>query len=266
MKADVKGIGINYELSGKQREPTLMLSHPLGSNLGIWEPQISAFREHFRVLRYDTRGHGGSDVPGEPYTLDELGQDAVGLLDYLGLGAVHWIGLSMGGMIGLWLAINQPDRLLSLALCDTTAVIAQEAQRTWQERIDTAYTKGMRALVDSTLEGWLTPSSLSQNSLQTKYIRKQFEATPVTGYVGCSKAIRELDLWDQLVNIKIPTLVIVGEDDPRTPVSASRGMQERIPDADMVILPNAFHLSNVEQHRAFNYALTGFVKLQSSTS
>ncbi len=238
----------------------MALSHSLGSSLAMWDPQMEPLEPHYQVLRYDTRGHGGSDAPAEAYTLDQLGEDAVGLLDALRIGVVHWVGLSMGGMIGQCLALNHADRLKSLALCDTAAIIPWEAQPVWQERIDTARSRGMQALVQSTLERWFTPAYLSQESQGVALIRKHFLATPVTGYIGCSEAIRGLNYLERLSQVKIPTLIIVGEGDPGTPVAASEAMHERIPGSRLVILRSAAHLSNVEQPGAFNAALMRFLE------
>jgi 3-oxoadipate enol-lactonase len=260
MKIKANGIHMNYQLSGKDGAPVVVLSHSLGSSLAMWDPQIKCLEPHYRVLRYDTRGHGGSDAPKGAYTLDQLGDDAIGLLDSLGIDVVHCVGLSMGGMIGQCLALNHTDRLRSLALCDTAAIIPEDAQPVWQERMDTARDKGMQALVRETLERWFTLPYLSQNSYGVELIRNQFLATPVAGYIGCSEAIRGLNYLERLSEIKIPTLIMVGEDDPGTPVAASEAMHERIPGSRLVVIPSAAHLSNIEQKEAFNSALTGFLK------
>lgn len=260
MQVAANGIQIEYELSGREDGPVVMLSHSLGSSLAMWNPQMAALEPHYRVLRYDTRGHGGSDAPEGAYTLDMLGDDAVGLLDKLRIGVVHWVGLSMGGMIGQRLALNYPDRLLSLALCDTAAIMPKEAQPIWRERIDVARQKGMQALTQSTLERWFTPPYLGQNPPAVELIRKHFLTTPVTGYIGCSEAIRGLNDLERLSEITTPTLIIVGEEDPGTPVAASEAMHERIQDSRLVVLPSAAHLSNVEQPDAFNSALIEFLK------
>lgn len=258
-QVEVNAIRVNYELSGKADGPVVVLSHSLGSSLVMWEPQLKPLEARFRVLRYDVRGHGQSEAAAGPYTLEQLVEDAVDLLDHLGINSVHWVGLSMGGMIGLYLSLNYPERLQSLALCDTTAIIPKDAQPLWQDRIDAARSKGLGALVNTTMERWFTPSYLAQNHHQVEPIRRQFLATPVTGYIGCSEAIRQLNLLDRLPEIKTPTLIMVGEDDPGTPVSASRAMQERIGGSRLVVLPDAAHFSNVEQADAFNDALIGFL-------
>jgi 3-oxoadipate enol-lactonase len=260
MRIKANGIQMNYELSGREDASMVVLSHSLGSSLTMWNPQMDSLEPHFQVLRYDIRGHGRSDVTSGAYTLELLGQDAIGLLDALNIEKVHFVGLSMGGMIGQCLALNYPHRLKSLALCDTAAVISADAQPIWQERINAAREKGMESSVDQTMERWFTPSSLSLNSSKVAAIRKEFLATPVEGYIGCSEAIRKLNYLDRLSMIKVSTLIIVGEDDPGTPVAASEAMHKRIRNSRLVVLPSARHLSNVEQPEAFNAALIKFLK------
>ena len=260
MKIKVNGIQINYELSGNEGAGIVVLSHPLGCCLDIWDPQLHALEPHYRVLRYDTRGHGSTDAPSGAYNFNMLGCDAIGLLDALGIDMVHWVGLSMGGMIGQCLALNHPDRLHSLALCDTAAFIAEEAQPVWQERINVAREKGMEALVEPTLARWFTQPYLSKNPPAVNLIRKQFLATPVAGYVGCCEAIRSLNYLERLVEIEKPALIMVGEDDPGTPVAASEAMHKLIPGSRLVVLSSAAHVSNVEQADAFNDALIEFLE------
>jgi 3-oxoadipate enol-lactonase len=192
--------------------------------------------------------------------LDLLAGDVIKLLDALQIDRVHFVGLSLGGMIGQRLALKDPHRLMSLALCDTAAIVPAEAQPLWQERMDKARKEGMKALLDQTMERWFTPSFLKQNSKMLALIREQLLATPVSGYIGCAEAIRRLNYLERLSKIKMPTLIVVGEDDPGTPVSASEAMQERISNSKLVILPSARHLSNVEQAEAFNAALLKFLR------
>jgi 3-oxoadipate enol-lactonase len=260
MRIKVNSIQMNYELSGRKDAPMVVLSHSLGSSLVMWNPQMEALEAHFKVLRYDIRGHGGSETPAGAYTLEILGDDAIGLLNALGIDRVHWVGLSMGGMIGQCIALNHADCLRSLTLCDTAAIIPEEAQPIRQERINTAHHKGMQALVDQTLERWFTPSFLSLNPPILEFIRKQFLATPVEGYSGCMEAIRKLNYLNRLAEINIPTLIMVGEDDPGTPVAASEAMHKRIPNSKMIVIRSARHLSNVEQSEIFNATLSQFLK------
>jgi 3-oxoadipate enol-lactonase len=260
MKVKANGIEMNYELVGNEGAQVVMLSHSLGAGLAMWEPQMESLKAHFRVLRYDTRGHGGTEAPSGAYTLEQLGDDAIGLLDVLGIDVVHWVGLSMGGMIGQCLALNDPNRLHCLVLSDTTSMVPKEAQPVWQERIDTANDKGMKALVDGTIENWFTQPYLRANPPEVQMIRQQFLATPVSGFVGCSEAIRNLNYLDRLSQIEKPTLIMVGEEDPRTPVAAAEAMHARIPNSRLVVLPSASHLSSVEQSGAFNKELVTFLK------
>jgi 3-oxoadipate enol-lactonase len=260
MRIKANHIQINYELSGKKGAPVVVLSHSLACSLVMWNPQMDDLSPHFQVLRYDMCGHGHSDVTPGPYTIELLAEDVIGLLDALGIDRVHFVGLSVGGMIGQSLALNHPKRLRSLALCDTAPAVPQEAQPIWQERIERTREKGMESQVNETMERWFTPAFLKQNPPMVGLIRKQILATPVAGYLGCAEAIRKLNYLNRLSEIKLPTLIMVGEDDPGTPVSASQAIHERIPDSRLVILPSARHLSNVEQAEAFNAALLAFLK------
>jgi len=260
MQIKANGIRMNYELSGKKGDSVVVLSHSLSTNLLMWNPQVDALNPYFQVLRYDTRGHGATDAPSGPYTLELLAEDVTGLLDALGMDRVHFVGLSMGGMIGQCLVLNHPHRLTSLALCDTASIVPAEAQPVWQERLDKVRKKGMEALFEETLERWFTPAFLRQDSPMVKLIREQILATPVAGYIGCAEAIRRLNYLERISGIKTPTLIIVGEDDPGTPVSAAEAMHQRITDSELVVLPSARHLSNVEQADPFNAALLKFLR------
>jgi 3-oxoadipate enol-lactonase len=176
--------------------------------------------------------------------------------------AVHFVGLSLGGMIGLNLAVRFPQRLQSLTLCDTTAILPDDAQPIWQERIQLAREHGLEPLAQGTMERWFTPEYLKQNPPQVVRTRRQFLRTPVEGFIGCAEALLELNYLDRLEGVHLPTLIIVGEDDPGTPPAVSRAMHERIPDSRLRILPSAAHLSNIEQSKPFNDALTAFLREQ----
>jgi len=259
MKINLNGININYELTGKEGGPVVVLSHSLACSLVMWQPQMAVLESAFQVLRFDTRGHGQSDAPEGAYSLELLAADAVGLLDALNIETVHFVGLSMGGMIGQCLALDHADRLKSLALCDTAAAMPEETQPIWQQRIDAAGQAGMVGQVDGTLERWFRPEYLQLNPTEVEMIRRQILATPVAGYVGCCEAIRRLNYLDRLSEIKRSTLIMVGEEDPGTPVAASEAMHARISGSKLVVLPSARHLSNIEQAEAFNTALMAFL-------
>ena len=259
MKKEVNGIQINFELTGQKAAPVVMLSHSLACSLVMWNPQLDLLESHFRVLRFDTRGHGDSDAPEGAYTLELLAEDAIGLLDALDIDRVHFVGLSMGGMIGQCLALDYSSRLKSLALCDTAAVMPDDVQSIWKQRIKAAQAEGMQGQVDEILERWFTPEYLIKNPPEVEMIRQQVLVTPVAGYTGCSEAIRGLNYIDRLSEIDTPTLIMVGEEDPGTPVAASEAMHARISGSKLVILPGCRHLSNIEASAAFNEGLLQFL-------
>ena len=262
MKISANDIRINYELTGQKGAAVVMLSHSLASSMVMWNPQLAILESHFQVLRYDMRGHGDSDAPDGAYTLALLVEDAVALLDALKIDTVHFVGLSIGGMIGQGLGLNHANRLKSLTLCDTSAIMPELAQPILQERIAAARENGMQDQVEGTLERWFTPAYLEENPPGLEMIRQQVAATPLAGYIGCSEALRGLNYLDRLSRIKLPTLIMVGEEDPGTPVEASEAIHERIADSKLVILPAARHLSNIEQAEAFNQSLMAFLLKQ----
>jgi 3-oxoadipate enol-lactonase len=259
MRLKTATITTNYELAGPKNAPVVVLSHSLGSDLHMWDPQVSALEANCQVLRYDTRGHGRSDVPAGAYTLDELVGDAVGLLDALAIERVDFVGLSMGGMIGQGLALAHPGRLNRLALCDTSSFMPPASQPLIQDRIEIARSGGMAALVDSTLARWFTPDYLQRRGPGVDMIRTIFLTSPPEGYIGCTEAIRRLNTIDVLARIDRPALIMVGAEDPGTPVSASEAMHARIPGSQLIVIPSASHLSNVEQAEVFNRHLVGFL-------
>lgn len=256
MKIKTNGIDTNYTIQGEG--PWLTLSHSLACNVSMWDPQMELLSRRFRVLRYDTRGHGGSDAPMGPYTLDTLADDAQALFAALGIERTHWLGLSMGGMIGQTLALRQPDLFESLVLADTTSRRPPNAEQMWGERVSIAREQGMRGVLESTLARWFTaPYRAAHPDVMTK-IGGAICSTPVEGYAGCCEAIAKIDVLDRLGEIRCPTLVIVGEHDHGTPPEAARLIQAAIRGAELVVVPSAAHLSNVEQTEAFNAALTRF--------
>lgn len=259
MKITANGISINYQLEGPADAPVVTLSHSLATNLSMWDPQIAALTSRYRVLRYDTRGHGGTDAPEGPYSLEQLAEDARALLQALGIPRTHFIGLSMGGFIGQILALNYPHMLHGLILCDTSSRVPAEAKPTWDERIRVARTQGMEPHVEPTIGRWFTAPFRERRPDVVSPVRAMIRGTSARGYIGCCQAIAALDLTDRLHAITMPTLIIVGEDDPGTPVAASRTIHERIKGSELVILKSASHLSNMEQPEAFNRAVGTFL-------
>ena len=257
MKTKVNGIDINYTIEGTG--PWLTMSHSLACNISMWDPQMPVLTGKFKVLRFDTRGHGQSSAPAGDYTLEQLADDVKGLLDSLQIKQTHWAGLSMGGMIGQAFALKYPGTFQSMVLADTTSRRPPDAAKMWGDRVQTAQTKGMDALVDSTLARWFTePYRNSRTDVMAK-IADDIRKTPVTGFVGCCHAISKVDYLDRLKEIKVPALVMVGEHDHGTPPEAARVIQQNLPGSELKILASAAHLSNIEQADEFNKAMTGFL-------
>jgi 3-oxoadipate enol-lactonase len=261
MKARVRDIEVEYRLEGPADAPVVMASHSLAADLGMWEPQRPALGA-FRLLRYDSRGHGGTTATAGAYHFDQLADDALGLLDALGIAEVHFVGLSMGGMVGMSLGIRHPQRLKSLVLADTMCEVDDAYRRLCDERIRNARANGMGPLVEPTIARWFTPPTVAANPAILDEIRGAIARTPVDGYVGCNEALKTLDYRGRLGSIRLPSLVIVGEDDPSTPVAASRVIVDGIPGAQLVVVPQAAHLANVERPDAFNAALASFLGRQ----
>jgi 3-oxoadipate enol-lactonase len=259
MKLSANGISVNYTLDGPPTAPVVTLSHSLATDLTMWDPQMKALSGTYRVLRYDTRGHGGTDAPPGAYTLEQLAEDAKALLGALGIARTHWIGLSMGGMIGQTLALGSPGLFRSLALCDTSSRIPAEARPLWQERIKTAETQGMEPLVEPTIGRWFTAPFREQRPDVVDPVRARIRTTSPRGYAGCCHAISALDLTDRIGAIKLPTLIVVGEEDQGTPVAASRAIQGQIAGSRLEIIKSAAHLSNLEQPEEFTRIVTGFL-------
>lgn len=259
-RTKANGIQIHYELSGPADAPVVMLSNSLGTRLEMWDPQIGALTERYRVLRYDSRGHGRSEAPPGPYTIALLADDAVALLDALGIERVHFCGLSKGGMVGQALGARHGDRLRSLTLCATAAHLPN--LDLWNQRIEQSAREGMAALVDGTTERWFTAAYRAKPQSEVERVRTMILSTPPQGYGACCAAIRDMDLRETARTIRTPTLMVAGADDPATTVEVMRALHERIPGARLVEIPQAAHLLNIEQAERFNEILLGFLDAQ----
>jgi 3-oxoadipate enol-lactonase len=259
MKAKTNGIETNYELHGKEGAPWLVLSHSLACSVRMWDPQIAALKASYRILAYDTRGHGGTEAPKGAYTLELLADDLKALLDTLGVKNPHYCGLSMGGMIGQTFALKYPGAFRTLTLADTTSRYPAEAWPLWQDRIKIAEEKGMTPLVEPTLQRWFTEPFRKSNPQPVAAIGKLIASTPVSGYVGCCHAIPKINLTARLKEIRAPILVICGDQDPGTPPAMARDIHENAPGSKLVMIPHAAHLSNLENPGAFTKALQDFL-------
>ena len=257
MKIRTNDIETNYTIEGEG--PWVTMSHSLACNISMWDEQARVLARDFKVLRYDTRGHGGSSAPPGPYTLEQLADDAKALFDALGITRTHWIGLSMGGMIGETFALKYPGFFRSMVLADTTSRRPPNAEQMWGDRVKAAREKGMEGVRQGTLERWFTEPYRKARPDVTDRIGRDILATPVEGFAGCCDAIAKIDVLDRLKEIDCPALVIVGAEDHGTPPEMARAIHENLRGSELVIIPSAAHLSNVEQPDVFNKAMTAFL-------
>ena len=246
----------NVEVEGPQDAPVLMISNSLGSNLHMWDDQIPALSKHFRIVRYDSRGHGASAAPTGPYSLEQLGKDALAILDALGVKKAHWMGLSKGGAVGQWLLLNAPDRIERAVLANTAAQFG--GADAWNERLRIVREQGMAGLVQAVIDRWFTKEFQAKAPETIARIRAAFEMTPSEGYAACMAALRDLDLRDAIRNIRNQVLVIIGKNDPATPPEAGKAIAAAIPGARLVEL-DAAHLSNIEAAEDFNKTVIDFL-------
>ena len=222
----------------------------------MWDAQIPELARHYRVLRYDTRGHGRSSLPNGPHNVPTLAQDALDLLDYLTIPVASLCGLSLGALTGLWLALHAPKRIRKLVACSAAAKIG--TVETWNARIDLVHREGMQVVIPGTLERWFTPTFHASSPESLEMIRQVLNRTPIDGYIAGCAAVRDADLRDNLPLVSLPTLVITGTDDPVTPPADGRWVAERIPGASYLELPGA-HLFNMESATEFSRALLQFL-------
>ena len=247
---------INYLLEGPAGAPVLVFSNSLGTNYSMWNGQAAEFQKKLRILRYDTRGHGQSSATPGPYSIEQLGKDVIALLDELHMDRVHFCGLSLGGMTGMWLGANAPQRLNKLVLCNTAAKIG--SAETWNPRIETVRTSGMKPIASAVIERWFTPAFRTKDPAAVADTQEILEKTTPESYAACCAAVRDFDYRDQLKKIRVPALVISGAHDPATPPADGRYLAEQIPGARYAEL-NAAHLSNIEDRDRFNQEVSAFL-------
>jgi 3-oxoadipate enol-lactonase len=250
------GARIHFEIGGAESGRPLMLSNSLGTTLELWERQLGALAS-FRLIRFDTRGHGRSDAPEGEYAMDQLGRDALAVLDATGVGATAFCGVSMGGGIGQWLAVNAPDRIERLVLANTGAIFG--APDTWRQRIEAVTTGGMDAVAHTVIERWFTPAFRERDPTEVQRVLKMLLTSPPQGYVGCCAAIRDADFRPLLGRIVAHTLVIGGTRDPATPPALAEELAAGIPGAKLLMI-EAAHLSANEQPDVFNQAVIDFLR------
>lgn len=246
-------IALHHEITGERGAPPVLLLNSLGSTLAMWERQVPALAEQFLVLRCDTRGHGESPVPPRPYVIDDFVDDAVALLDNLGLGQAHVAGLSLGGMVAMRLAAREPERVERLALLCTSAQLGPP--ETWAERAATVRAQGTGAVADTVVSRWLTETRRAAEPQTTEYLREMVAATPADGYAACCEAIRDADLRADLTTITAPTLVVSGADDPSTPPVHLQAIAAGIPNSRLLELADCAHMATIDQADAVTAAL-----------
>lgn len=246
-------LDLHHVDEGAPGGPVVLLGASLGTTYRLWDALAADLARDFRVVRFDTRGHGASPAPATAYTLDELTADVVALADRLGIERFAYAGLSLGGAIGQRLGIDHGDRLTSLALCSTAPVFG--TRDTWAERAETVRSQGTQALADATAERWFTPEFRAEHADQVDWVMDMFRATPDDGYAGCCAALADFDATDELAAIRVPTLVVAGAEDPTCPPSVGEAMVESVPDADLVVIDDVAHIANVARPLEFNAAV-----------
>jgi len=239
-------VGLNYVLEGPEDAPVLVLSNSLGTNLGMWDDQASVLRERFRLLRYDQRGHGDSPVPSGPYKIENLGLDLLALLDRLEIEYASICGLSIGGLVGMWLASEAPERVGRLVLCCTAPRFDPEL---YDARASKVRAEGVGSIADTVLERWFTPEFRAARPETVAWAGSMLRGTPAEGYAGCCEVLRDTDVRGRLGEIRAPTLVIAGAEDPAATVDQAEEIRDSIPEARLIVV-EAAHLANVEQPEA----------------
>ncbi|MBO9649489.1 MAG: 3-oxoadipate enol-lactonase [Variovorax sp.] len=251
------GTRIHYRVEGPEDGVPLLLSHSLGVTLDTWAPQVAALADRFRVVRYDARGHGGSDAPEGIYEIGELARDALAVLDAEGIAQAHLLGLSMGGMVGMWIATHAPRRIGRLVLANTTPHIPLRDM--WNSRIETALGEGMAPIAAPTIGRWLGEAFKARDPEAVEQIVARMRGMSPVGYAGCCAALREADQRETISRIAAPTLVITGSADLATTPALAESIAAAIRGARAEVIPDAGHLSNVEQPEAFNRIVRSFL-------
>ena len=251
-------IDLHYRVDGPSGAPVLVLSHALGLSMAMWDPQLDSLARTFRVIRYDHRGHGGSPVPAGPYRIEDLGRDLIQLLDRLAIGRMSFCGLSLGGMVGLWLAANAPERVDRLIVCCTAARMPRPED--YAERANVVRAQGMGAIGDTVIGRWFTPAFQARRPDDVAGIKSILLATPPEGYAATCEALAAMDLRDDLARTTASTLVIAGAEDQSTPPERGQEIAGRIRGARFVIIRGAAHLANVEQPEAVTNRILGHLQ------
>ena len=258
MRINANGISINYQIDGLEDAPWLIFSNSLLTSFAMWDEQVAELKQSFRVLRYDQRGHGGTQATDGKYSFDILVADVIALMDALAIKRANFAGISMGGMTALFLAQRHAERFDRIIACDCGPASTPVSAQQWKERIDLAADKGMEALVDVTVNRWFPPEFVATKAPVLDKVRGMIKATPFKGFAGCAQALSDYDLRPGLAGISRPTLLIVGTKDAT--LAGIKQIKETVPGASLVELDGAGHLSNLEQPAAFTRAIRDFIK------
>ena len=249
-------VQLHYQTFGDISHPALVFSNSLGTNYGMWQQQFNALKDQFFVICYDTRGHGASSTPQGPYTVQQLAEDVIHLLDHLHIQQAAFCGISMGGLTGQWLAIHYPERFSHVIVCNTAAKIGQE--QAWLDRAALVKTQGLQPIADSAASRWFTAPFIQSHAAVVSNLQNDLAAGSAEGYANCCAALAKADVREQLKDIQVPMLIIAGQQDPVTTVADAQFMQAQIPQSQLVEI-DASHISNVEQPVVFNNALKQFL-------
>lgn len=251
------GIGLYVEAAPDNGKPPLLFLNPLGADHTIWDAQIPAFSEHFRIIRFDDRGHGQSEVPDAPYTIDRLGRDARGVLEAVDIDSAHVVGISKGGMVGAWLGANSPEHVEKLVISSSAPHLAP--RDVWEGRANTARSDGVSALADAVIGRWFTEDFRTRQPEAVARVRAMILGTSDEGYAACCEALAEMDLRDDLELIPVPTLVLCGDSDPAVQPTKTREWVATIEGAKLEVIGKCAHLPNVEQTETFNRMVLDFL-------
>jgi 3-oxoadipate enol-lactonase len=259
----IAGETFNVLIEGDENKEVLLLSNPMGTNLHFWDPQIPALAENFRIVRYDSRGHGGSVANQGPYSVEGLGRDALAIIDALGIEKVHWLGLSMGSVVGLWLLVHARERIGRAVLASTAAQIP--GPELWNSRIQSARESGMEGIASALAERWFTKHFRDTEPARVETVMEMVRATPLHGYLAALAAIRDMDMREAIRNIRNEVLVIAGRHDPSTPPGMGALVASSIDRAKFVTL-EASHMSNIEDEANFAKAVVNFLTAPETTA
>jgi 3-oxoadipate enol-lactonase len=255
------GVRLAYTVDGPEDAPTIVMINSLGTDLRMWNPQVALLGERMRIVRYDCRGHGASEVPDGPYSIEQFGQDLLVLFDTLSIQRAHICGLSLGGVIALWLAINHPERVQRAIFANTAARIGTD--ETWKARIDAVRKGGMAAIKDTVLARFLSADFREHYPETAHQIGEMIAATNPAGYVGACIALRDSDLSEQVSTIRVPSLILAGELDESTPMEQGRELHEAIADSEFAVFRKTAHLSNIEHPEQFSRHVLQFLQVGS---